>query len=559
MTLDTERPLEVLLEFLKAHRGFDFTGYKRSSLERRIDKRMQEVAIEGHLEYMDYLELHPEEFAVLFNMILINVTAFFRDPDSWEQMRTEVIPRMLAERSPDAPFRVWIAGCASGEEAYTVAIVLAEILGEDEYRRRVKIYATDVDEEALEQARAAIYLAKQIEAVPEALRERYFERGDQRYQFRPDLRRTVIFGRNDLVSDAPISRVDLLVCRNTLMYFNAETQSEILRRFHFALQDDGVLMLGKSEMLLTHGDIFAPVDMRRRIFSRVDRPEPRGRLRGAAQRAKTPQFEAQAGALRAEAFDQGFGAQVIVDADGLVASANAEARSLFTLPDADIGRPVQDLDLSFRPVELRGHLERVASDRQPLRLAEVHTERPGGGDRVFDIRLAPLGTDEHLGVTITFLDVTSQHDLRRQLERSKHELEEAYEELQSTVEELETTNEELQSTNEELETTNEELQSTNEELETMNEELQSTNEELETMNDELRMRSVELDEVNIFLEGILTSIGMAIAVLDRQGVVRLWNVHAHELWGLKADEAEGQTFLELDFGLPVAKLKQPLR
>ncbi|MCW2967324.1 MAG: methyltransferase, CheR-type with sensor [Solirubrobacteraceae bacterium] len=561
MSATADSQMDTLLAFLKDNRGFDFTGYKRSTLERRIEKRMQAVGITTHAEYTDHLEVHPEEFQALFDTILINVTAFFRDPETWDHLRDHVLPMLVERRAEAGSFRVWCAGCASGQEAYSVAILLAELLGEERAREWVKIYATDADDGALDEARAASYTAKQIESVPEALREKYFEARDDRFQFRTDLRRMVIFGRNDLVKDAPISRVDLLLCRNTLMYFNADAQAEILGRFHFALRADGALVLGRSEMLVRHGELFEPLDMRSRTFSKVPRANMRDRLRIMARDAQADGSGASADALRNHAFDQSHGAQIIVDAEGVLCAVNADGRELFSLTEADLGRPVQDLELSYRPVELRLHLERVASDLQPVRLDELATRDSRGEEHVYEVRLAPLvGADEgFLGTAITFLDVTARHTLQTELEHSKDELGNAYEELQSTVEELETTNEELQSTNEELETTNEELQSSNEELEAMNEELQSTNEELETMNEELRQRTVELDEVNAFLETILTAMGMAIAVLDRKGVVQVWNSHATDLWGLRADEAVGQHFLVLDIGLPVEDLKGALK
>jgi len=168
-------PLAVLLDHLKRARGFDFTGYKRASLERRVRRRMEDVGVEDFLDYVDHLEVHPDEFNFLFNTILINVTGFFRDPDAWEYLRDDVVPALL-EANPDGPIRVWCAGASSGEETYTTAMVLCEALGEDAYKARVKIYGTDVDEEALDAARQAVFTAKQVEAVPGELRERYFER-----------------------------------------------------------------------------------------------------------------------------------------------------------------------------------------------------------------------------------------------------------------------------------------------------------------------------------------------------------------------------------------------
>jgi two-component system, chemotaxis family, CheB/CheR fusion protein len=552
--------LEELLEFLKAGRGFDFTGYKRSTLQRRIEKRMQAAQVADYRSYTEYLELHPGEFDVLFNTILINVTQFFRDPETWESLRAGELPAMLAKLPADSPIRVWSAACASGEEPGTVAIILADLLGQDAFRRRVKIYATDVDDEALEQARAAVYSPKQVAAVPEDLRARSFEERADGLQLRPDLRRAIIFGRNDLARDSPISRVDLLMCRNTLMYFNAEAQAEILRRLHFALKPTGILLLGRSETLIRHGEMFEPLDMRSRAFRKIASGNVRERLRGLARDAHGPDDAGGTVALRDEAFDLAPGALIAIDAGGALVAANAEARALFKVGAADVGRPIQDLELSYRPVELRLHIEQVAADHRSVVLDELTTSA-GGGEVAYEVLLSPvLGADDALlGTAIAFRDVTDRHVLKLELEHSRHELATAYEELQSTVEELETTNEELQSTNEELETTNEELQSTNEELETMNQELQSSNDELAAINDALRQRGIELDEVNEFMETILSSMGTAVAVVDTRGVVQIWNSHATELWGLRDDEAVGEHLLVLDIGLPVEELKAELR
>src|SRR3954452_6851407 len=214
--------LASLLEYLKSNRGFDFTGYKRSSLERRFRKRMDAAGVTDYGEYEDYLQVHPDEFKDLFDTILINVTGFFRDRPAWDFLAEEVIPKLLEETPPDRQIRVWSAACASGEEAYSIAMLLAEALGEDQVQQRVKIYATDVDEDALAVARHAVFSHDSAKGVPPELLEKYFESHPAGHAFRGDLRRTVIFGRNDLVQDAPISRVDLLISRNALMYFTSE-------------------------------------------------------------------------------------------------------------------------------------------------------------------------------------------------------------------------------------------------------------------------------------------------------------------------------------------------
>lgn len=260
--------LEELLVFIREARGFDFTGYKRSTLARRIHKRMADVGIRSYADYQDLLETNTDEFGVLLNTILINVTSFFRDPEAWTLLQHEVVPELLTTLDPEQEIRVWSAGCSSGEEAYSMAMMFSEALGVEECLRRVKIYATDVDEEALREARSGLYTAKSLEALSPEVRDKYFEQNSAQYSFRPDLRRRVIFGRHDITRDAPISRLDLLVCRNALMYFNVEAQAQIVDRFHFALRPSGFLFLGKAEMLLNDSERFEVVNMRQRVFRR---------------------------------------------------------------------------------------------------------------------------------------------------------------------------------------------------------------------------------------------------------------------------------------------------
>jgi two-component system, chemotaxis family, CheB/CheR fusion protein len=557
--LRDDSSFEALLAYLRRTRGFDFGNYKRASLERRLRKRMGEVGVPEYTDYIDYLEVHQDEFQMLFDTVLINVTAFFRDPAAWEYLAAEIVPRLRESADDEAPVRVWSAGCASGEESYTLAMVLAEAFGEDAYMQRVKIYATEIDDEALANARHGVYTGKQVEPIPGHLVDRYFERVDRRYAFRKDMRRTMIFGRNDLTRDAPISRIDLLACRNTLMYFNAETQSEILGRLHFALNPSGYLFLGKSEMLITHTDLFRPVDLKRRVFSKVARPARRGAPRSFVPRHPEPP-QPPANEIRDGTFESGPSAQVVVDTDGVVVLANARARRAFGLAPSDIGRPLRDLELSYRPVDLRTNLDLAYSEARAIAIDPVTVAAPGGEPRDIAVQITPLRSEEQvIGASIMFVDVTAQRGLESELDAARRELENAYEELQSTVEELETTNEELQSTNEELETTNEELQSANEELETMNEELQSTNEELETINDELRQRSGELNEINAFLETILTTMGLAVIVVDPAQKVQVWNAESTDLWGLRADETEGRSIGAIDLGMPAGELEAALR
>jgi two-component system CheB/CheR fusion protein len=566
--VSAERPnpaFEQLLKYLKENRGFDFTEYKRASLMRRVRKRMSEVHIEEFETYQDFLEVHPQEFTALFNTILINVTSFFRDQEAWDYLAGEIVPKILEAKTPTSTIRLWSAGCASGEEAYSLAILMAEALGVEACRHHVKIYATDVDEEDLERARRGVYEAAALKEVPQDLQDKYFDRSenDGRYVFRQDLRRTLVFGRHDLMHDAPISRLDLLLCRNTLIYFNREAQGRIVARFHFALKDSGYLFLGRAEMMLAHGKLFEPVNMRHRVFCRVSGAGQWERLDTLVQAGQDLRVEDVDSGLQSlrGAFEAAPIAQIVVDHQGDLALANGAARTHLGLDPRDLGRPFRDLELSYRPLELRSLIDRARDERQPVSVRDVERALPAGsGKEYLDVTVTPMwsGDNRWLGANISFRDVSERQEYKSELEQARHELETTYEELQSTNEELETSNEELQSTVEELQTTNEELQSSNEEMETMNEELQSANAELQTMNDELRDRTRDLHGANAFLESILSSVDVGVVTIDRDYCIQLWNKRAEDLWGLRAKEVRGQSLLELDIGLPVTELKEPI-
>lgn len=554
---------EKLLLYLKQTRGFDFGAYKRASLMRRMEKRIQMLNINSFSDYVDFLEVHHDEFSDLFNTILINVTAFFRDADAWEFVRDEIIPAILGRKGQEDPIRVWAAGCASGEEAYSIAMLLNEAMGDVAFRERVKVYATDVDEEALVHSRNAAYSAKDVSVIPGHMVDKFFERAGENFIIGHGLRRAVIFGRHDLIKDAPISRVDLLICRNTLMYFNADAQKRILSRFHFALNEGGYLFLGKAETMVTHGNLFTPIDLKCRVFTRARNVKG---FRESSSLLVPSATETVAVApdthirLREAVLESTPNAHVVIDTKGRIYHVNERARQFFGLHIRDIGRPIQDLEISYRPVDLRSAVEQALAQRKTIDIYDVPWHTPGKDSVTFEIKIAPLHEDgRNLGVVITFSDVTQFKRLQTELVNFSQELETAYEELQSTNEELQTTNEELQSTVEELETTNEELQSTNEELETMNEELHSTNAELETINVELRLRSDQLNEANAFLNSILGSLESGVMVLNRDLCVIAWNKQSEDLWGLRSDEAVTKHFLNLDIGFPTNEIRSEVK
>jgi len=492
-----ERAFTAVIEHVHRSRKFDFSGYRRSSVVRRIRRRMQAVGIESPAEYLAYLESYPDEIQQLFETLLINVTSFFRDPAAWEALAGR-LPSVI-DVGGEAPVRVWSAGCSSGEEPYTLAMLLAELLGPDAYAERVKIYATDIDEQALAHARQAVYPPKAIDAVPPALVEKYFTRTGQGFVFDAALRRAVVFGRHDLVQDAPIPRIDVLVCRNTLMYFNAEAQTRVLERLRFALAPTGVLFLGKAEMLLAHADLFKPLDLKQRIFGPVPGrsvraapgAEPDEPLRidrapaGSAESARLSSNDSWARILRA-AFDRSPTPQLVLDADGRLLMVNHEGMRAFGLTSSDLGRPLGDLEIAQRSPDLRLVASTALPERRAKRLDAVERVRDSGDKSFFDVHVTPLvERGVVLGAQITFVDVTEVHRRELLLRRANLELEAAQEELQARAAELEATHAELRSALGELEAMNQELQCTNEELE-------ATNEELQTINEELRRRDAEI-------------------------------------------------------------------
>ncbi len=345
------------------------------------------------------------------------------------------------------------------------------------------------------------------------------------------------------------------------MYLTAETQARIAERLHYSLEPDGLLFLGKAEMLLSQSSLFSPVDLKNRFFRRVGGTRTRPRITATVPPAVYPPTGDDAVTLRAEALAASPVAQIVLNQTGEVVLSNHRADTLFNLSASDAGRPFQDLEVSYRPVELRSAVEQAHTQRRTVWIRDVEFTRPRTDRTFFDVQVVPLRTPlgHVLGTAVVFIDVSRSRQLQDELEDAHRQLETAYEELQSTNEELETTNEELQSTVEELETTNEELHSTNEELETMNEELQSMNDELQNSNHELRLRTDEVSALNGYMEGVFASLRVGVAVVDADMRITVWNAWAADLWGVRADEAAGEHLLNLDIGLPLHEIGPAVR
>lgn len=529
--------LRDLLQELAEQRNFDFRGYKKTTLERRFRRRMFHLNIDDYGEYGEYIRDHPDEANQLLNTILINVTDFFRDPPAWEILRHEILPGLLKRIKPGHSFRAWSAGCASGEEPYSIAILLAEHFGPRIQDYDIKIYATDIDEDALNSARRGEYSADVVRQIRPEWREKYFH-GKGLMRVNREIRRLVIFGRSNLGHDAPISHVNLLVCRNLLIYFDSDLQKQILARMHYALDPGGVLFLGKSESQLTNSQQFQRLNARWRIFQRItsspsadDRPE---RRQEAPEQLSIDSRTQELDGLRNQhryLLDTIRVGVLSLAPDETIAQHNTAALILCALPTSNLaGRRLADTDIFMRIPDLGAQLQATRINNESSRFP-THIKM-GSEEKLIEVTIRPLLDEkgQRSGTLIYLEDQTVQEKLQTTVE----ELESTSEELQSANEELETTNEELQSTNEELETTNEELQSTNEELETTNEELQSLNEELETTNQELEERTKELDQVNSVYSQTLEKIRLPVVLVNNERHIEFWNSRALRMFGFKS-------------------------
>jgi two-component system CheB/CheR fusion protein len=569
--------LEAILEKVRQVRNFDFRSYKRATLQRRIERRMAATRCRTRGAYLALLEKDSNEVNTLVSSMLIKLTTFFRDKDVWPGLEA-VLKELARRRKPDQELRIWSAGCATGEEAYSLAILAAEALGPDHPGPELKVFGTDVDEAAIAVARRGIYSAAQLENVSKERLARWFVPAPGGYAVRKELRRAVVFGVNNLVSDAPVSRIDLILCRNVFIYLESDLQKRVLARFHFALRREGLLVLGRSELIPFAARLFGPVDLARRIYRKDVRAEAPLSLQERLGpevpeppllRPPEPPREPARSPLR-DALDAQPCPLITTDPEGTVRLWNRAASRLWRHTEADVtGKKLSTLNLPGLSQELLVEQSaRVRSGRSERESADSTLEGPGAQPVHLRAQVVPLRTPagDLTGLLYIAHDISALHGLERNLHQvtealqaTNLRLQSSIEELRASNEELETTNEELQSANEELQTTNEELQSTNEELETTNEELQSTNSELDATNRELAHRTEEMDALTFCQRTIIRTLSVAVLVLDAQGRITTWNLAAERLLGLTEREAMGQVLWTLRIPALTRPLLQKLR
>lgn len=564
---DAAASLSQIADVLRNRTGNDFHGYKQNTFLRRVQRRMQVNQIEEIAAYVDYLKADRAEPQHLFNDLLIGVTEFFRDKREFEILETQIIPKILEGKSTGQQLRVWVLGCATGEEAYSIGILLREHLAKLDSAPQVQIFATDIDGRALAAARVGRYRTH-IEAniTPERL-ARWFVREGDTYCVVKELREMCIFSQHNVIKDAPFSRLDLVSCRNLLIYMNAELQNRVIPLFHFALLPDRFLFLGNSENVTQHPKLFAPVDRRARIFKKLDtgtRLPPEFPITTAAARAATemPPVRGYGNNVglerRAQRIAERYAPAYVITDENFHILHFSGRTGRYIEPTAGTAS-LDLLQLVHRDLrlELRALLGRAAESDQPGRTGQVQLNLDDHHVMV-DITVEPIhdGADGHRNFVVLFKDGPLRPPEGRQdnsdalvraehVERLESELRASRERLQATIEELESTNEELKSSNEEYQSLNEELQSANEELETSREELQSVNEELTTVNGELAHRVQELTRATSDLKNFLESTQIATIFLDNDLRVMNFTPAITQLLHL----------VETDIGRPIAHIK----
>lgn len=552
-----DHPMTGLLQVLLARTRVDFRDYKPTTVQRRIERRMAALGIAQQEDYVSYCRANPRELDALFKDLLISVTRFFRDPDEFLALKS--VAADLASQTEDAPLRIWVAGCATGEEAYSIAILVAEAFGGpgDLTRERVQIFATDIDGDALQTARRGRYNLAAVYDIPTAYLDRYFRKTQDAIEVIDALKDVIMFSKHNVFQDPPFLNVDLVCCRNLLIYFGAQLQAKVLSRFHYALRPGGALFLGTAETVAGSETLFRQEEGRARIWRRragVENPAARRTStfealmsrrgvmsapgRADPRPADNPDramFDALARALGPDALLVTSDMRILRVYGDLGPFVTLNERSRLAMTTAILREPLG--------AEARTLVALALRHRQPRRgLSHSIGDDPLETVQIDAIPVVGTGVDENLALLALRRRRLAANEVQppapsepgasERIETLEREVENTREALQQTIEELETSNEELQSLNEELQSTNEELQSTNEELETSNEELQSTNEELVTVNEELQINASELSALTDELAAVLTNIPTAVLVVDSALQISRASKAAEELFRL---------------------------
>jgi two-component system CheB/CheR fusion protein len=536
--------LQKIFILLRAQTGHDFSYYKQNTIHRRIERRMAVNQIEQIDLYVRYLQQNPLEVETLFRELLIGVTNFFRDPEAFAILEEQIIPQLFESKSPGETIRVWGPGCSTGEEVYSLAILLRERMNALKQEYKVQVFATDIDNEAIEKARAGVYPDSIATDVSAERLHHFFSREDNHYRIKKTIRDMVVFAQQNVIEDPPFSRLDLISCRNLLIYLGLELQKRVISLFHYALNQDGFLFLGNSETIGEFSDFFGSVDRKWKLYQRkkvispqlaaVDFPTsqhlreggmmiPSIKAKGREERVNLREVVEQA--LLTEYTP----ACVIVNEKGEVLYIHGHTGKYLEPASGEATLNVIRMARKGLNLELAVALRKVVAQKEMIRYEGLRV-KTNGNTHTVNLIVAPVTKPALMPdlVMILFEDVADIEpseapalelvgsDKDQHIADMERELRAKEEHLQTIIEELETSNEELKSTNEELQSTNEELQSTNEELETSKEELQSVNEELLTVNTELQKKVDELSRANNDMNNLIAGTGIATIFVDHQ-------------------------------------------
>ena len=575
-----ETSRKAICEILLDHTGHDFSGYKTRTFYRRIERRMQILQIPSLPAYVDRLREDPGEVNTLFRDLLIGVTNFFRDTKAFEALQQLVMPRLFEGKGPSDTIRVWVPGCATGEEVYSLAILLREQAEQSRLRAKIQVFATDIDEAALAVARAGRYPDTLLQGVSKDRLERFFTSEGTSYVVNKSIRDVCVFSSHSVLRDPPFSRMDLISCRNLLIYLNSELQTHVIPILHYALKPNGFLFLGTSENVTQHGDLFSSIDKKSRIFQRrgddaamphvpalFRRPAVAG---GGLAESKEPTGRSVRQSMEARVLEHYSPAHVVVSREGDVINYSGGTGKYLEAP---AGRPSRALMAVARKglrQPLRSALQEAVESQRTAVRDNVELESAGKSERV-RITVEPLRGDGNESLYLVVFGDLRLRALEERparprkgkardgnLEQLERELRETRERLQSMAEEYETAIEELKSSNEEMVSVNEELQSTNEELETSKEELQAVNEGLQTVNHELTVKIDELDRANSDLKNLYESTDIATVFLDRELIVRSFTPAVTRIFNLIPGD-RGRPLTDIFHHLDYAELPQDIQ
>jgi two-component system CheB/CheR fusion protein len=553
-----EQHLQDILMQLRAGTGHDFKHYKRATVLRRIERRLQVTAQPDLGAYYDYLQAHPEETKALLGDMLIGVTNFFRDREAFEALERNVIPDLVKSLQDTLPhrdeIRIWSAGCSTGEEAYSLAILLTEQMTLESSPAKLQVFASDIDDRAISFGRNGVYPEAIITDVPPPRMRQYFTLENQHYRVRKEIREKVLFAKHSLLLDPPFSQIDLIVCRNLLIYLDRGVQRDIMQIFHFALRPGGYLFLGSSESADSCLDLFTPVDKRNRIFrakSMSSSPRrtpamPRGGYARTSLAPPTAPAEARKVSfadIHLRALEKAAPPSIIVDFNANILHMSEGAGRFLRYVAGEISRNLLTLAHPDLRLDIRTTLFQVQQSGLPVASRKVRIEREQRSYLV-DLNVHPYKDDETDSeyILVIFeerevdahevLDVIASQTENQMLANLEHELQRTKLQLQETVEQSDVSSEELKASNEEMHAINEELRSATEELETSKEELQSINEELLTVNSELKAKVEETDKINDYLTNLIASTDIATVFIDRNLRIRWFTPRATEIFSM---------------------------